>query len=139
MFLDIFFCFSFAYFDVSTFACSLFFISISNLFSLMEVTSMYLCLFLRFVGRSSDHVSSNFLSVIGWLGSSSLLLCKDCFSLFPNACVKILFFVFDIFRSFFEYDLTDCLCEPRLLKYVFWKYLAFVKVFLFGKTVRHDS
>ena len=54
------------------------------------------------------------------------LFIVDCFSLSPNACVKILVSVFDIFRSFFEYKSTNCLCEPRLHKYVLLMYSATV-------------
>ena len=104
----------------------MFFIFISN-FIFLEGGDKYVSLSpVRFVERFSCHDSTNLLSVVGWLGSSSLLLCEDCFSLSPNACVKILVSVFDIFRSFFEYKSINCLCEPRLYEYVLLMYSATV-------------
>ena len=77
---------------------------------------------LRFLRRFSCHDSSNLLSANGWLHSSSSLLYEDCSSLSPNAWVKILVSLFDIFLSVFEYESTNCLCEPRLLQYVLLMY-----------------
>ena len=101
--------------------------SFQILFSLREVKvffSVTLLFLSRFVGRFFCHDSQNLLSVVGWLRSSSSLFSKDCSSLNPDACVKILVSVFDIFRSVFEYESTNYLCQPRLLEYVLLMYSA---------------
>ena len=86
-----------------------------------SVTFLFLS---SFVGRFFCHDSRNLLSVVGWLRSSSSLFSKDCSSLNPDAYVKILVSVFDIFRSVFEYESTNYLCQPRLLEYVLLMYSA---------------
>ena len=97
---------------------SLLFIFISN-FIFFEGGGKYGSLsLLRFVGCFSCHDSLNLLLVVGWLGSSLSLLSEDYSSQIPHACVKILVSFFDISRSVFEYESTNCLYDPRLLEYV---------------------
>ena len=126
MVLNLFFLLLIVFSGVSIFVFSLLFIFISN-FTFFEGGDKYVSLsLLRFVGRFSCHDSSNLLSTVGWLRSSSSLLFEYCSSLSPNTCVKILVSFFDIFPSVFEYESTNCLCEPRLLEYVLLIYSATV-------------